>query len=692
MRTGMALVEWQGDDEIAGYPGAGDHLADEIAAARVMLDAAVRRTLVGANHVDSDASLRRLRADLAHRRGRIRARLAASASSELPITRLRDRLGVTEPELTILMLLVALETDQRLRDDARAFTAARDAAEPDVALLLTLLESHTAPLTPLALATDSALVRFALIQVRDQDQALIVRRVSATERTVNLAHGRDVMDRDLRRMVEVIQPSDGPPPVVPGAQLAAVTGLLATAVAAAAQAAAPPVLLMPGPEGVGRKTLVAAAAASLARPVLRVRAGALPPAEDSLRDLAPRLQREALWHNAVVVIDRVDDLAGTSHVPLDEVLFPEGTTPLVATCAPLAGAPPRFQRGSVVVTVEPPDQAAREVLWRCALGPRGSQALAAFAAERYAIVPGVIAATATAALALASVRDERAGAPTPLEIHEALRGVLDAKLSTLGTRITWRQTWDDLVLPDDAVDEIIEFIARVQHRRQVYDAWGFGQKVAKGRGLSALFAGPPGTGKTMVAGLIARELGLDLYQIDLSKVVSKWVGETEKNLGALFDAAEAGHAVLLFDEADALFAKRTQVQSSNDRYANLEVNYLLQRLEAFSGIVILTTNHEPAIDEAFRRRLSLRVEFPVPEAAERERLWRAVLPQEAQIAADVDLAALAARYEMTGGYIKNAAVRAAFLAAAEGTPITMHHLTRAARSEYQAMGKVVGHL
>jgi SpoVK/Ycf46/Vps4 family AAA+-type ATPase len=278
------------------------------------------------------------------------------------------------------------------------------------------------------------------------------------------------------------------------------------------------------------------------------------------------------------------------------------------------------------------------------------------------------------------------------DLHDAVRGVLDAKLTTLGTRLAWRQTWDDLVLPDDAVDDIVEFVSRVRHRRLVYETWGMARKVAKGMGLSALFSGPPGTGKTMVAGLIAQELGLDLYQIDLSKVVSKWIGETEKNLGELFDAAEAGHALLLFDEADSLFAKRTQVNTSNDRYANLEVNYLLQRLEAFTGIVILTTNHDTTIDDAFRRRLSLRIEFAMPAPPERERIWRAMLTEGPALAPDLDLASLAHRFEMSGGYIRNAALRAAFLAANDGTPITMPHLLRAARAEYQAMGKVVAHL
>ena len=192
-----------------------------------------------------------------------------------------------------------------------------------------------------------------------------------------------------------------------------------------------------------------------------------------------------------------------------------------------------------------------------------------------------------------------------------------------------------------------------------------------------------------VAGLIAEELKLDLYQVDLSKVVSKWIGETEKNLAELFDAAEAGHAILLFDEADSLFAKRTEVKSSNDRYANLEVNYLLQRMEAFTGVTILTTNFDSGIDPAFRRRLAFHLAFPMPEPDERARLWRTSIPAAAACADDVDVATLGARFVMSGGYIRNAALRAAYRAAAAGSPITMTLLVQAAVAESAAMGRVV---
>jgi SpoVK/Ycf46/Vps4 family AAA+-type ATPase len=229
----------------------------------------------------------------------------------------------------------------------------------------------------------------------------------------------------------------------------------------------------------------------------------------------------------------------------------------------------------------------------------------------------------------------------------------------------------------------------VQYEKVVMDQWGFSRRFSYGRGLSALFSGPPGTGKTMIAGLIAKELGLELFRVDLSRVVSKWVGETEKNLGTAFDEAHNARAILLFDEADALFGKRTEVRSSNDRYANLETNYLLQRIESFEGIVLLTTNRDTSIDEAFRRRLRFRIEFPTPDAAEREQLWRSMIPATAPLDPDVDFTALAERFQMTGGYIKNAAMRAAYLAAtSEPKVISQTVLVKAAALEWEEMGKL----
>jgi SpoVK/Ycf46/Vps4 family AAA+-type ATPase len=215
-----------------------------------------------------------------------------------------------------------------------------------------------------------------------------------------------------------------------------------------------------------------------------------------------------------------------------------------------------------------------------------------------------------------------------------------------------------------------------------------GRTMATSRGLTALFQGPPGTGKTLVAGVIARELGLDLYQVDLSKVMSKWIGETERKLATIFDAAEDGQVILLFDEADSLFAKRTEVRSSNDRYANLEVNYLLQRLDSFEGIAILTTNIGGSIDPAFRRRMSFRLSFPFPDEETREQLWRVHLPSELPIEGPLALDRLAHKYQLSGGYIRNACLRAAFLAAEDATPLAQRHLERAVALEFAELGKL----
>jgi len=679
-----SVIAYGPDVAVAPYVHAGEHLRDQLDVVRVALRAVAARRVGQAPPEDADATIAALEAAS-------RARAAVSAPAAVPIERLRGELALSPTEVRILVLLVGGEVDVELLNQARAVMGDPGRMVPDVALIEEVVygAADRARL-PDELGLDGTLVKLGLVRIQPlRDAPYLLRQVRVAERVVELLHGKDAIDRPLARVAELFAPRAVDELVLPAAH-DEVVGLLTAALAACRRGGEHPIVLIAGPEGAGRKTLLATAAARAGMATLRVQVAALPREPAALRELGPMLVREAVLWNALIVLDGVEHR--DDGVELDAELFPWFPGPIAATAGRLAGPRPRFARGVVTLELGVPDEPAREALWRRALAPSPSL-LARWAAERYAITPGVIAQAATAAQARAAARAPtgRGGVLAPRDLHEGLRGVLDAKLATLGTRIGWQQTWDDLVLPADVLAEIREFIARIKHRRKVLHEWGFARKVAKGLGLSALFAGPPGTGKTMVAALIASELALDLYQIDLAKVVSKWIGETEKNLGELFDAAEAGHAVLLFDEADALFAKRTQVQSSNDRHANLEVNYLLQRLESFAGVVVLTTNHETAIDEAFRRRLSLRVDFPVPEADERERLWRALLPTEAARAPDLDLAALADRFEMTGGYIKNAVVRAAFLAADEAAPIAMRHLLRAARAEYQAMGKIVGH-
>ena len=672
-----------------GYDSPEQHLAANVELVGVVLAAALRKRQ-GDPHAEVEHAT--LIEQARSVEAAIKARVDVTATANVPLDRLRDAFSLSATEVRVIVALAAFELETKLRAQARVLMADPQRVHPDAGLLAELIYAgaHRRRISE-ELGGEGRLARFALVRFdRLSDTPFALRRARVSERVLELLHGRDVIESELARYLERLPGRSPDSLVLEAGRLAEVTGLVTAAIAATRDGRLHPVLMLSGREGAGRKSILTTAAHGLRWSVLRVGCAGLPRDEAALRSLGPSVLREAILAQAVVVLDGVDQVPADGR-PLDELLFGKFAWPLAAVVDRITGKPPPLARGTVVIELPPPDEAAREQLWQRALAPTGSPAVAAWAAERYVITPGVVDQAAQSARAKAASRDGD-GAITTTDVHEGLRSVLDAKLVTLGTRITWRQTWDDLILPDDVLAEVREFIARISHRRQVYEGWGFGRKVAKGMGLSALFAGPPGTGKTMVAGIIADALKLDLYQIDLSKVMSKWIGETEKNLGGLFDAAESGHAILLFDEADSLFAKRTQVQSSNDRYANLEVNYLLQRMETFAGITILTTNNETAIDEAFTRRLSLKVDFPVPEPEERERLWRRMMPTEAALASDIDFATLARHFEMTGGYIKNAAVRAAFLAADEGTAISAAHLLRAAKSEYQAMGKIISHL
>ncbi|MBE0480410.1 MAG: ATP-binding protein, partial [Dehalococcoidia bacterium] len=262
------------------------------------------------------------------------------------------------------------------------------------------------------------------------------------------------------------------------------------------------------------------------------------------------------------------------------------------------------------------------------------------------------------------------------------------RLGALARKIQPRFTWTDIVLPKDQMAQLREVANYVKYRHVVYGEWNFAGKASLGRGLNILFAGPSGTGKTMAAEIIASELGLDLYKIDLSTVVSKYIGETEKNLDRIFTEAQTSNAILFFDEADAIFGKRSEVRDSHDRYANIEIAYLLQKTEEYEGIVILATNLRKNLDEAFARRMHFSIEFPLPEEADRHRIWQRVFPREAPLSEDTDLKFMARQFKITGGNIKNIAIAAAFLAAENGGRIGNDHIIRAAKREYQKIGRL----
>lgn len=458
-----------------------------------------------------------------------------------------------------------------------------------------------------------------------------------------------------------------------------------------------PFVLLAGPQGAGKKLQAKQTARMLEQPLLLVRMDRLPAAGPQLRELLHRLVREAVLSAAAIAFETAEPIEPADwpvirkelETALSEygVMAEEAIVFWLCKEQPLPGELPLPKTAAMFSEqLTAPDADLRKKLWKKEpFGANGD--LAEQLADRFKFTPGQIEGTKRQALRLAAWRGGEL--PVMADYEEASRTQVRHKLSELADKVKLARGWGDLILPAEPLAQLQEACSRYQNAETVYSRWGFGGKLPYGRGLSLLFAGPPGTGKTMAAEVMARELGLELYRIDLSRIVSKYIGETEKNLRQLFAEAESSGAVLFFDEGDSLFGKRTEVKDSHDRYANMEAAYLLQRIESYEGISILATNLQNNMDEAFIRRMQTIVQFPFPDAEMRERIFRSLLPPQAPLDDDLDLAFLAERVEVSGGHIKNIVLAAAFLAAAEHKAIGMRHMVRAARQELQKIGKII---
>jgi hypothetical protein len=340
------------------------------------------------------------------------------------------------------------------------------------------------------------------------------------------------------------------------------------------------------------------------------------------------------------------------------------------------------ERTVLLVEAPPPTFAERRQAWADLTGTGETGDVAA----KFRLSIGQIVEAAEVAR-LAAAAEERP-VPTPAELDLGARQASSSRLGELAARLPPGYHWDDLVLPERQRELLQSISAYLRHRDRVLSDWGYEKAVARTQGLKVLFAGESGTGKTMAAQVLAAELGLEIFRVDLATIVSKYIGETEKNLDRIFGAAEGSNAILFFDEADALFGKRSEVSDSHDRYANIEVAYLLQKMEAYAGAVILATNFRRNIDEAFVRRLDFVIDFPFPEADDRRRIWRLLLPEEAPLGDDIDLDFLAGQFKLSGGAIRNCSLSAAFQAADDGGVIEMRHLVRAVAQEYGKQGRL----
>jgi hypothetical protein len=543
------------------------------------------------------------------------------------------------------------------------------------------------------LSAGAPLLRHRLVRLSDdpahRDPPLLSRYLRPEPRVVDFLLGGDGVDAALQGIAAVVEPAARLQDVLlPDALKAALRAVVGDAVAGGGTA----LVYLQGPYGVGKRTTAEALCGAAGIPLLTVDVARLLAADDPAA-LAGAATREGLLQGAALLWEGFDLLLADDRRALRSVVLAEaqgrGVTFLAGEEAWEPADAPEGQ-AFYPVRLERPDYAERVVLWRAVLAGDevGADVDVEALANRFRFTGGQMRDAVATARALAQVRDPD-GRLSMDDLQAACRLRGNPRLSTLARKVTPRNAWDDLVLPPDRAEQLREIVTSMRHRARVYHAWGFDDKLALGKGLNVLFTGPPGTGKTMAAGIIAGALGLDLYQIDLASMVSKYIGETEKNLSRIFAEAETSNAILFFDEADALFGRRSEVRDSHDRYANLEVAYLLQRMEAYEGVVILATNLGRNMDDAFVRRMHHTVDFPLPGEPERLRIWERVFPPETPLEPGLDLDRVARRVDVAGGNIRNIALAAAFLAAEEGDVVRMEHLVRAAQREFQKMGTVM---
>ena len=522
-----------------------------------------------------------------------------------------------------------------------------------------------------ALAPSSSLRRWRLIDLTN-NEGLVAAPLRIDERVLHFLTGINHLDDRLQALVEPISAAHDLPP----SQLDVARRI--AQLWAKSENQVPPIVQLCGLDGTGRREVAALASRELGLRLYALRCSDIPAPAAEREALARLWEREAMLSHSALLVDADEtdtaDLARTLLPFLENVhgvLFVVRRDPLRPWRRPIV----RFD-------VPKPSSAEQKELWNKSLGEDCGRLNGQVenVVSQFSLGPRNIEA-ACAALGSPSGDEPDLGR----KLWEACRVQSRTRLNDLAQRLEPAATWEELVLPEAQRQLLREITAHVRQRTKVYETWGFAEKGARGLGISALFAGSSGTGKTMAAEVLARELCLDLYRIDLSSVVSKYIGETEKNLRRVFDAAEEGGAILLFDEADALFGKRSEVKDSHDRYANIEVSYLLQRMESYRGLALLTTNLKNALDSAFLRRLRFIVQFPFPDATQRAEIWRRIFPANTPTQ-DLDLTKLS-RLNVAGGNIRNIAMNAAFLAAEANEPVRMPHLLRAARSEYAKLEK-----
>lgn len=595
---------------------------------------------------------------------------AAAMPAPSALESLSATFGLSPFERDIVLLCAGVELDSSFAGDCAAAQGDPGRPYPTFSLALaTLREPHWSALSP-----DAPLRHWRLIEMVPGN-ALTLSPLRIDERILHYLAGVQHLDE---RLVGLVEPLLAQGDLVPSHRI--LVDRIVTTWARSARGPALPAILLCGHESTAKWAVAGAACAALGLTPVEMRAEAIPGSAAEIAVLIRLLEREAALAGRALMLDCEElDTVDSNRLTSAKHLIERIRVPLIVASRERWRT---HSRPLLSLDVHKPTSDEQRAVWRATLGPAApgmNGHVDKLVAQFGLSAPSIEAATIEALDQPWNTEDADLTGHLTL-LWDACRLQARPRLDNLAQRIEPAASWQDLVLPDPQKQSLREIAAHVRQRMTVYESWGFGRTGTRGLGISALFAGASGTGKTMAAEVLASELRLDLYRIDLSGVVSKYIGETEKNLRRVFDAAEEGGAILLFDEADALFGKRSEVKDSHDRYANIEISYLLQRMEAYHGLAILTTNLKSALDPAFLRRIRFVVQFPFPDAAQRAEIWRRIFPSQTP-SEGLDMTKLA-KLNVAGGNIRNIALNAAFLAADAAEPVRMAHLLHAARGEY----------
>ena len=662
----------------------------------------------GGPEPDAESKLQSLQAALENLEHQIAAQTAAgqAAGVHLALPRLKEEFQLAPFEADVLLLCLAPELDVKYEKLFAYLQNDVTSKRPVVDLALRL---HGETIAEKIRARDrfrneAPLFRHHLLSFAGEEQAaqsFLARTLKIDERIVKYLLDLDTLDEALLPFVRVVQPQAVVEELLlPTSTKAELMNIFSVVSSSLWQQPARPgkALCFYGPAGAGKKFTAEALCRAAARDLLVAEVSQLFVNGKSPESLLTRLFREARLRRCAIYLDHAEGLwaeqenAGWARQLLLRALEEFPGLIFIGSEKPWRPRTPRESEGIINLNFPAPDFKSRRQLWqnllRNAADGKISQLDLDGLTEKFRLTPGKIHQAFAEARHYAA---RRGGQETPLtqeDLHRASRTQSTANLGSLAQKLKPLYTWNDIMLPSDVRRHLQEICLHVKHRQRVFSEWNFNRKISLGKGLSALFAGPPGTGKTMAAEVIANDLGLEVYKIDLSTVVSKYIGETEKNLSRIFQEAEQSNAILFFDEADALFGKRSEVKDAHDRYANIEINYLLQKMEEYEGIVILASNFQKNIDDAFTRRLRFIVEIPFPDKRYREQIWRNIFPKETPASRDIPYEFLARKFEITGGHIKNIALNAAFLAAENSGVVATKHIIRATKREFQKMGRL----